>query len=314
MIMSVFLQLNNHKLLTYLIASLDNKDLWKLISLNKFIHDMIYRYYYWFKFDDSFQHVRNDNYIPCLSNGVGTVLQKYMKPIEFIKELQITTPHPNNSIIFHSCPLELLTSIDITLNYINSNIGWGVFANDIIASNRLLFPYYGEFIRTKEVKERQLLYDSEGLNYVLTMKEHIESANKDLGEVQVLISNVDASYKGNIARYVNHSCNPNMYVKMIRQSIDSIVGIPVFKSLRVIAPGEQLTIDYGYIEIKQQHTQQSQQSITSHNNHQSTSTLLSKRKSYEDNENISKDHCILENRFRQCECGSANCKQILPYK
>jgi len=46
---------------------------------------------------------------------------------------------------------------------------------------------------------------------------------------------IDTTIKGNIARFTNHSCNPNMYTKIV--SVDSINHIIFFTRVDV-APGE----------------------------------------------------------------------------
>lgn len=48
---------------------------------------------------------------------------------------------------------------------------------------------------------------------------------------------VDAGVNGNIARFINHSCEPNCYT----QVIDDVIWI---RAARTIAPGEELTYDY----------------------------------------------------------------------
>jgi uncharacterized protein len=49
---------------------------------------------------------------------------------------------------------------------------------------------------------------------------------------------IDGSSRRNLGRYVNHACKPNA-VAVLRQ------GRMAFVALRVIAAGEEITIDYG---------------------------------------------------------------------
>src|SRR5262249_34931847 len=49
---------------------------------------------------------------------------------------------------------------------------------------------------------------------------------------------IDASRGGNAFRYVNHSCSPNLFIRVYGTRVE-------FYALRPIVPGEELTCDYG---------------------------------------------------------------------
>jgi SET domain-containing protein len=49
---------------------------------------------------------------------------------------------------------------------------------------------------------------------------------------------VDSSSGGNGTQYVNHSCEPNCFMRVTREHI-------IIYALRDIRPGEELTLDYG---------------------------------------------------------------------
>jgi SET domain-containing protein len=49
--------------------------------------------------------------------------------------------------------------------------------------------------------------------------------------------NIDGSAGGNGTQYINHSCEPNCYVKIMHGHI-------LFFALRDIEPGEEITLDY----------------------------------------------------------------------
>lgn len=73
--------------------------------------------------------------------------------------------------------------------------------------------------------------------------ERIDDAEADRRSSRYLFEvrkdvNIDGSSRRNLARYVNHSCRPNC--------TDKVVGKRVFYvAKRRIAPGEELTVDYG---------------------------------------------------------------------
>lgn len=57
---------------------------------------------------------------------------------------------------------------------------------------------------------------------------------------------IDATYRGNIARWINHSCDPNC------ASVDEDDRIYI-ESIRDIAPGEELVYDY-HLVLEVRHT------------------------------------------------------------
>ncbi|CAG0890824.1 unnamed protein product [Cyprideis torosa] len=54
---------------------------------------------------------------------------------------------------------------------------------------------------------------------------------------------IDATYKGNVSRFINHSCEPNSETQKWTVNGDLRVG---FFSTRKIAPGEEITFDYKF--------------------------------------------------------------------
>lgn len=61
--------------------------------------------------------------------------------------------------------------------------------------------YIGELIRPPVADKREMIYDSQGIGcYMFRIDQEWI---------------IDATKKGNIARYVNHSCEPNCYSDVI---------------------------------------------------------------------------------------------------
>ena len=115
--------------------------------------------------------------------------------------------------------------------------GFGLLCVKNIKPGEYLLPYYGELISTCETNKRLQTYEKKSLNtYILTIKEHIS-------DDMIIVTNVDATYYGGLARFVNHSCVPNCKIVMIRTD-KSVVAIPCLVSLRYIPKGEQLTFNY----------------------------------------------------------------------
>jgi SET domain-containing protein len=57
---------------------------------------------------------------------------------------------------------------------------------------------------------------------------------------------VDASRKGNLARFINHSCNPNAVTQ--KWSVQGELRVGIFAA-RDISNGEEITFDYQFERI-----------------------------------------------------------------
>lgn len=104
--------------------------------------------------------------------------------------------------------------------------GKGVFARRLIRAGTRIVEYRGERITTEEADARYP--DDPSVPY------HTFLFALDDEWV------VDAAYGGNLARWVNHSCDPNCEV-VIED------GRLYIESIRDIEPGEELAYDYNFI-------------------------------------------------------------------
>jgi uncharacterized protein len=100
--------------------------------------------------------------------------------------------------------------------------GWGVFATEPIPKNTRIIHYAGEKISNQESLKREVRYLKKG---------HIWCFKLNRLFVR------DAAVGGNIARYINHSCTPNCYTRVIGDTIWIIAA-------RNIPQGTELTYDY----------------------------------------------------------------------
>jgi SET domain-containing protein len=104
--------------------------------------------------------------------------------------------------------------------------GKGVYARIPIPAGTRIIEYRGERITVAEADAR---YPDDGCGEHHTFLFAIDD--------DVV---VDAAFKGNLARWINHSCAPNCDVVIE----DGRLWI---ESLRDIAPGEELAYDYNFI-------------------------------------------------------------------
>ncbi|GAB4858978.1 Histone-lysine N-methyltransferase ashh3 [Ancistrocladus abbreviatus] len=111
--------------------------------------------------------------------------------------------------------------------------GSGVVADEDIKQGEFVIEYVGEVIDDKTCEERLWKMKHRGeTNFYLC------EINRDMV--------IDATYKGNKSRYINHSCCPN--TEMQKWSIDGETRIGIFAT-RNIKRGEHLTYDYQFVQF-----------------------------------------------------------------
>ena len=106
--------------------------------------------------------------------------------------------------------------------------GYGLRADADLQPNDFIFEYIGEVIDERQFRRRMVQYDEEGIKHFYFM-----SLSK--GEF------VDATKKGNLGRFCNHSCNPNCYVD--KWVVGDKLRMGIFAE-RKIRAGEELVFNY----------------------------------------------------------------------
>uniref|UniRef100_A0A3B3XAD6 Histone-lysine N-methyltransferase n=1 Tax=Poecilia mexicana TaxID=48701 RepID=A0A3B3XAD6_9TELE len=107
--------------------------------------------------------------------------------------------------------------------------GRGLFCKKTIEAGEMVIEYSGNVIRSVLTDKREKYYDGKGIGcYMFRIDEY---------EV------VDATVHGNAARFINHSCEPNCYSRVI--AVDGQKHIVIFASRRICC-GEELTYDYKF--------------------------------------------------------------------
>ena len=123
--------------------------------------------------------------------------------------------------------------------------GWGLRATRSFGKGDVVAEYLGEEVAYEAVHQRRVRQLREGRqNYLIVLCENIST--KENGEKR-LHTCVDASWRGNVARFANHSCDPNMLPLPVRTGRCS--PRIVFFAARSIAVGEELTISYGSARV-----------------------------------------------------------------
>ncbi|KAK6172193.1 hypothetical protein SNE40_015908 [Patella caerulea] len=107
--------------------------------------------------------------------------------------------------------------------------GRGLFCKRNIDAGEMVIEYAGEVIRASLTDKREKYYDSKGIGCYMFRIDDMDV--------------VDATMHGSAARFINHSCEPNCYSKVI--SVDGRKHIVIF-AMRPIKKGEELTYDYKF--------------------------------------------------------------------
>jgi histone-lysine N-methyltransferase SETD2 len=106
--------------------------------------------------------------------------------------------------------------------------GYGLRTDADLQPNDFVFEYVGEVINEPTFRSRMMKYDKEGIKHFYFM-----SLTKS--------EFVDATKKGNLGRFCNHSCNPNCYVD--KWVVGEKLRMGIFAA-RAIRAGEELVFNY----------------------------------------------------------------------
>lgn len=111
--------------------------------------------------------------------------------------------------------------------------GYGLQLQEDIPKGRFLIEYVGEVLDMPAYEARQREYASKG-------HKHFYFMTLNGSEV------IDACAKGNLGRFINHSCEPNCRTE--KWMVNGEVCIGLF-AIRDIKKGEELTFDYNYVRV-----------------------------------------------------------------
>ncbi|KJR89190.1 histone-lysine N-methyltransferase SETD1 [Sporothrix schenckii 1099-18] len=118
-----------------------------------------------------------------------------------------------------------------TVKFARSAIhNWGLYAMESIPKDDMIIEYVGQEVRQSvaTIRERAYIRAGIGSSYLF----RIDDATV-----------IDATKKGGIARFINHSCMPNCTAKIIK--VEGSKRIVIY-ALRDIAQNEELTYDYKF--------------------------------------------------------------------
>ncbi|GAA0159448.1 hypothetical protein LIER_16218 [Lithospermum erythrorhizon] len=111
--------------------------------------------------------------------------------------------------------------------------GWGVVAAELIHRGDFIIEYVGEVIDDALCEKR--FWD---MKYKGVSNFYMCEIRKDF--------TIDATFKGNFSRFLNHSCDPNC--KLEKWDVEGEIRVGVFAA-RSIEVGEALTYDYRFVQF-----------------------------------------------------------------
>jgi len=117
----------------------------------------------------------------------------------------------------------------------NDGKGLGVCCLDSIEAGRFVCEYAGDVVGRDEALRRLAKQTLDEMNYLIAVREHTV--------IGVTTTYVDPKRNGNVGRFLNHSCAPNLAMVPVRA--DSEVPMLALFARRDVGRGEELCFDYG---------------------------------------------------------------------
>ncbi|GAB2241044.1 hypothetical protein Droror1_Dr00017819 [Drosera rotundifolia] len=127
--------------------------------------------------------------------------------------------------------------------------GWGLVAGEALRAGQYVCEYAGELLTTEETRKRQQKYDelaSTGRfsSALLVVREHLPSRKA------CFRINIDATKIGNVARFINHSCDGGNLSTILVHNSGSLLPRVCFFASEDIKAGEELSFSYGDARLK----------------------------------------------------------------
>ncbi|KAK1927667.1 hypothetical protein DB88DRAFT_478821 [Papiliotrema laurentii] len=146
-----------------------------------------------------------------------------------------------------------------------------------LPSGTFIALYAGEYLTTEQARARW----SEGHpdNYTLSLR------------LPAGVFHIDPRKKGNVGRFLNHSCDPNCVIHVVRWGGGHTWPRAAIFSKKEIKPGEELTFDYG---------------------NASGSGLIGGESRAAREGDEGNDACVTDRRTR-CMCNAPNCRGYMPF-
>ncbi|XP_049396212.1 histone-lysine N-methyltransferase, H3 lysine-9 specific SUVH6-like [Solanum stenotomum] len=134
--------------------------------------------------------------------------------------------------------------------------GWGLRSRDHVSSGSFICEYVGELLDEKEAENRidhdEYLFDIGNYDEEIPKRNVVRNNNLKVESNSLMRKDedgftLDALRYGNVGRFINHSCSPNLYAQNVMYYHgDKRVPHIMFFASESIAPLEELTYHYNY--------------------------------------------------------------------
>ncbi|KAI9907970.1 hypothetical protein PsorP6_004642 [Peronosclerospora sorghi] len=109
--------------------------------------------------------------------------------------------------------------------------GYGLFLKEPVSEGQMIVEYQGQIIDQSVADERERRYEEQGVGscYMFRLDEN---------------TIIDATRCGNLARFINHSCDPKAFARIV--AVEGGDKKIVIFAKRAIAAGDEVTYDYKF--------------------------------------------------------------------
>ncbi|GMF33273.1 unnamed protein product [Phytophthora fragariaefolia] len=109
--------------------------------------------------------------------------------------------------------------------------GYGLFLKEAVSEGQMIVEYQGQMINQTVADERERRYEEQGVGSCYMFR---------LDEKTI----IDATRCGNLARFINHSCDPKAFARIV--AVEGGEKKIVIFAKRAIAVGDEVTYDYKF--------------------------------------------------------------------
>lgn len=165
------------------------------------------------------------------SQGSKTALSRANRAEQRQLAAALTMSQPSAALSGTALKFNKLKVRKKLIRFQRSNIhDWGLFALETIEANEMVIEYVGQAIRQEVAEHRERVYERMGIG-----SSYLFRVDDDCI--------IDATKRGNMARFINHSCEPNCYAQIIQVEKSSKI---VIYSNTTIEMGDEITYDYKF--------------------------------------------------------------------